>query len=130
MSYNDVSSSLGLSESTVFWASAVLILGLVGEYFDEERWKKLVAYTVAKLCVVLAVFVELLGTSAEFRAAARLHEMDEAKINATTVDAARALDSAFGTYNKVRWRVFSPAQCAKLRLSLNGIYGDMIPIAQ
>ncbi len=95
-----IKSLLSYSEYAVLGASTVLIVGLLGEWPDDDRWKKSSLYTIAKLLVIAGVAVELLSNELIFATTDALQEVGEQKIADAKKTAANALDSATGAMTR------------------------------
>jgi hypothetical protein len=67
--------------------SLVLIVGLVGEWPESERWKSRWLYNTAKACVIIGVAGELLADGGIFGSSSRLQSLQEtdiARMNSAT----------------------------------------------
>jgi hypothetical protein len=129
---DDVKLLLSNSETIILIASLLLIIGLIGEYSDSDRWKKSTLYTVSKLFVIIGVALELCGNELIFGASDRLHDIDgaqitEAKTN-TALAIARATDAekeAAELRQKFSWRRIDPDKfrvlVAELKRTATGI---------
>lgn len=96
----DIKWLLSSSEAAIFIASSVLVVGLIGEYFDDDKWKHSVLYTVAKLCVITGVAAELISNRLMFAATDTLQALDAIKINEATNAAATAFTRALDAEKK------------------------------
>jgi hypothetical protein len=93
-SEQELLSLLHISDVLILLAAIMLVIGIIGEYPDDEEWKKTLLYTICKLLVVAGVGIELLADSGIFSASDRLHDIDQNKINIARTDAAKAIDDA------------------------------------
>jgi hypothetical protein len=59
---------------------ALLIVGLIGEYFESEWWKKSAWYKLAKMAVIIGVLGELLADTAIFKASEREQQITNQSI--------------------------------------------------
>jgi hypothetical protein len=90
LSESDANWWLGLSEILLLVSSAVLVIGLIGEWPDSESWRKRRLYKAAKLAVVLGVVGELIGDGGIFETSARLTVLQQTAIEQADTKAAAA----------------------------------------
>jgi hypothetical protein len=72
---------LGTSEMALLAASLILVIGIIGEWPDSERWKKSFWYRAAKAAVVIGVIGEMLGDAGIFETSGRLDSLRDAENN-------------------------------------------------
>lgn len=90
LSDSDAKWWLSASEKLLLYATAALIIGLIGEWTDLESWKKTGAYKFAKLAVIIGVVGELLGDAGIFESSSRVQLLSDHKVNQATGRALRA----------------------------------------
>jgi hypothetical protein len=76
LSSSDTKWWLAASEIVLLVATAVLVLGLIGEWPDSENWKTRIWYKLAKVAVIVGVIGELFGDAGIFETSARLQTLE------------------------------------------------------
>jgi hypothetical protein len=71
---------LHTSEVALLVFAFIIVVGLVGEWPESERWKRRWLYNAAKACVIIGVFGELLADGGIFGSSLRLQSLQEADI--------------------------------------------------
>jgi hypothetical protein len=80
LSESDAKGWVRASESLLLGSTALLTLGLFGEWSDSESWKNRLLYKFSKAAVIVGVVGELLGDGGIFKAGDRVQEVQENKI--------------------------------------------------
>jgi hypothetical protein len=126
LSEPEIKRALSFSESITFVASVALILGLAGEWPDDDKWKKSVTYAASKLLVIGGVAVELLSNGLTYAATDAMQQVVDNNTRAANIEASNALDSAHAaydgavnTYRAIAWRKLEPDQKLAFRNALH-----------
>jgi hypothetical protein len=99
MSRQDAASWSEVSEVTVVLAATILVLGLIGEFPDSEKWHRTCWYRLAKCAVIGGVIFETVGGIGAFVTSVRLQELtdrslqDQLTIQKEQQDKIRALSA-------------------------------------
>jgi hypothetical protein len=86
--------ALNLSESLLLLFGLLLVVGLIGEYAESDRWKKYVK--VFEMCVIIGVAGELFADGGIFLFSSRLQTIADLEIAALSIEAGNAKESAEG----------------------------------
>src|SRR5258708_39988984 len=92
ISKSATSTALDISEILLLLFGVLLVIGLIGEYAESDRWKRHVK--IFKMCVILGVAGELLADGGIFIFSRHLQTIAEIEIAQLTKEAADAKTSA------------------------------------